>query len=391
MDDSTSRMCLIVPTPTSTCKGCSMTFNTIMKKLAALIGVAMLASSAALADYEVVDFYLQNPQSYPNEPGCKLSFSDQAKWKVQPGVYSYGRTSGAVCKIYRYDDYVANGECLASITTTGADNYYFTDFDVVPGETYGYVIEADYEGITVRYRLNLTCQFICRAEFNVDELAFDAEGGLSGQKSLSVSIFKQYKDKSEPFQFSVEYDATFGDTPVVAATFEQSWMKADWDWRSSSNTHTIEFWVEPNENGAAREGMATISISCTGRSYPIRIVQSGKDVSYSSWAEANGLDGTWDAKDENGIYNVFRYMFGVPGGNFTETPLLDIVFKDGKPVIRTPPVVNTTGFILLVEAFDVIDGTGNIVNYVLNANGETLIDEVAKPSRFFRIKVVSTK
>ena len=133
--------------------------------------------------------------------------------------------------------------------------------------------------------------------------------------------------------------------------------------------------------------MVTIDISYTGHSYPVRIVQAAKEVTYSSWAAANGLSGAWDEKDANGICNVFRYVFNKPAGDFSETPLIGISFVDGKPVIKTPVVVNTTGFTLSVMASDMADGTGNVTNYKLNASGETEIEEAVKPSRFFRLKV----
>ena len=84
---------------------------------------------------------------------------------------------------------------------------------------------------------------------------------------------------------------------------------------------------------------------------------------------------------------VMRYVFNKPAGDFSETPLIGISFVDGKPVIKTPVVVNTTGFTLSVMASDMADGTGNVTNYKLNASGETKIEEAVKPSRFFRLKV----
>ena len=119
-----------------------------------------------------------------------------------------------------------------------------------------------------------------------------------------------------------------------------------------------------------------------------RLIQPAAVAAYSTWATDNGVTGTWDAVDANGIANVFRYAFDVPQGEIDDPPLLDITFNaQGKPVIKTPELVKSTGFTFSIVASDNVDGTGNRVTYVLNQSGETVVDEQASGKRFFRLKV----
>ena len=110
------------------------------------------------------------------------------------------------------------------------------------------------------------------------------------------------------------------------------------------------------------------------------------ELTYENWAAANGVAGAWDATDASGIHNVFRYLFNVPTGDFA---LLGIAFNDdGKAVILTPPLVNTSGFTFSVVVSDNVNGTGNSATYDLDASGETVINETGKPRRFFRLRAV---
>ena len=114
-------------------------------------------------------------------------------------------------------------------------------------------------------------------------------------------------------------------------------------------------------------------------------VSAGSPFSYADWAALHGL-GAWDAADARGIHNVFRYAFNVPTGDFA---LLGIAFNDdGKAVILTPPLVNTSGFTFTVVVSDNVNGTGNSATYDLDASGETVINETGKSRRFFRLRAV---
>ena len=76
----------------------------------------------------------------------------------------------------------------------------------------------------------------------------------------------------------------------------------------------------------------------------------------------------------------------LPTGDFA---LLGIAFNDdGKAVILTPPLVNTSGFTFTVVVSDNVNGTGNSATYDLDASGETVINETGKTRRFFRLRAV---
>ena len=77
------------------------------------------------------------------------------------------------------------------------------------------------------------------------------------------------------------------------------------------------------------------------------------ETTYSSWAQENGISGAWDEKDASGVYNVFRYVFGVQSGE-PMMPLVDIMFEDNMVMVETPQVVNASGFDLsIVESSDI--------------------------------------
>ena len=76
----------------------------------------------------------------------------------------------------------------------------------------------------------------------------------------------------------------------------------------------------------------------------------------------------------------------MPTGDFA---LLGIAFNDdGKAMIVTPPLVNTSDFTFTVVVSDNVNGTGNVAAYDLAASGETVINETGKSHRFFRLRAV---
>ena len=108
---------------------------------------------------------------------------------------------------------------------------------------------------------------------------------------------------------------------------------------------------------------------------------------YETWAAANGVAGAWDATDASGIANVFRYVFNVPTGAFTNPPLLDIVIEGGNAVVITPPVSNTVGFaVSVVESSDVVGATVTR-RKPLDATGRTVFPMGSAASRFYRLSV----
>ena len=106
---------------------------------------------------------------------------------------------------------------------------------------------------------------------------------------------------------------------------------------------------------------------------------------YETWAAANGVAGAWDATDASGIANVFRYVFNVPAGAFTNPPLLDIAIEGGSAVVITPPVSNTVGFaVSVVESSDVAGATVTR-RKPLDATGRTEFPMESALSRFYRL------
>ena len=114
---------------------------------------------------------------------------------------------------------------------------------------------------------------------------------------------------------------------------------------------------------------------------------------YTEWATANGIVGAWDARDANGVANVFRYAFDkADDADFTENDIILDFATDGAGMvaIQTLPVVNGKRlFSFTIIASDNADGTGNVAEYPLSleSDGITYIDEEYNPSRFFRIRI----
>jgi len=110
--------------------------------------------------------------------------------------------------------------------------------------------------------------------------------------------------------------------------------------------------------------------------------------SYLAWAATNGISGSWNAIDASGIHNVFRYLFDVPTGAFTNPPLISISFDaNGRAVIHTPPLNSSaTGFGISILATDTLGGEG-AASYPLDPSGDTVILETGKSVRLFRLQV----
>jgi hypothetical protein len=104
---------------------------------------------------------------------------------------------------------------------------------------------------------------------------------------------------------------------------------------------------------------------------------------YGRWASENGLAGDWDAVDADGVANVFRYLFGKPAGTDGVGILALRWGDDGRPVVVTPPLVNTTGFNCVLESAGTLDWTG-IRAAPLSPEGETTITNDAS-IQFFRL------
>ena len=108
----------------------------------------------------------------------------------------------------------------------------------------------------------------------------------------------------------------------------------------------------------------------------------------------------WNSADASGIRNVFRYLFDVPSGTFTNPPLLSISFDVvGNSVIHTPPLNPlSTGFDISIVATSDLNVWGaavpaadppGAVTYPLDPSGSTTIPATATPARFFRLRVTA--
>ena len=86
----------------------------------------------------------------------------------------------------------------------------------------------------------------------------------------------------------------------------------------------------------------------------------------------------------------------VPSGmktnrEFTNPPLIDIAFEDGKVVIKTPPVVNSDGVtVSVVESSDVAGKTVTATKAV-DASGSTEFTKSAESPRFYRLSAEVTE
>lgn len=102
---------------------------------------------------------------------------------------------------------------------------------------------------------------------------------------------------------------------------------------------------------------------------------------YSEWAELNGITGAWDEKGADGIANVFRYIF--EGTDFSTTPLIDIAFDGENVVIKTPMVMHSDGFKIVVKSSGNVGGTGEVMDAMLDATGNTQIPRPESASARF--------
>ena len=112
--------------------------------------------------------------------------------------------------------------------------------------------------------------------------------------------------------------------------------------------------------------------------------------SYTDWAAASGVTGAWNEKS-GGVYNVFRYVFGVPSGAFEDPPLIDIELGNDAVLVKTPPVVNSAGAtVSVVESSDVAGETMTATKAV-DATGKTEFTKGAAASRFYRLSATMSE
>ena len=186
-------------------------------------------------------------------------------------VDSFGK--GLPYTIYRDDVAIATG-----ITEYGlAGSMWFTDYDVVPGETYKYEIKVKGEDVDSAFGpnfcadvtnkqeyttgpLDVTCYFIHTAELESDEVLFDGDGG---DRDFGVAIYKKTADQT------------------IREDRPGYWMSPDADWIGVRDTTQLDWQrssitisVDENDTGAAREGIITIGYQ--GFEWQIKVRQSAK-------------------------------------------------------------------------------------------------------------------
>lgn len=118
------------------------------------------------------------------------------------------------------------------------------------------------------------------------------------------------------------------------------------------------------------------------------IVAPSPTSAYDAWRADAAVSGSWSEKNGSGanaVANVFCYMFDEP--DLTTEEMLDFELgADGRVVIKTPPVKNgTSDFGMYVVAADDVDFSENVVEYPLDLDGETAIDETDMVNRFFKV------
>ena len=110
---------------------------------------------------------------------------------------------------------------------------------------------------------------------------------------------------------------------------------------------------------------------------------------YAAWASDNSITGAWN-EDNNGVYNVFRYVFDVPSGN-AGTQITNIVVAGGTAVVMTPAVKNSEGVtVSVVESSDVA-GANVTATKPLDAAGTNTFTIGNATSRFYRLSATLTE
>jgi hypothetical protein len=114
---------------------------------------------------------------------------------------------------------------------------------------------------------------------------------------------------------------------------------------------------------------------------------------YKTWAEENSITGAWD-ETSGGIYNVFRYVFGQPTGDFPLITGIDV--GESEVVITTTPlaVANGDGFtVSVVESSDLAGKTVTDTEALEDdeAEGRAEFTKSDETPRFYRLKADVTE
>ena len=118
------------------------------------------------------------------------------------------------------------------------------------------------------------------------------------------------------------------------------------------------------------------------------IVEYEPPTAYETWAAANGITGAWNEKS-GGIYNVFRYVFGQPTGDFPLITGIDV--GESEVVITTTPLAVANGDGVTVSVVESSDLAGETVTDTQaleedETEGRAEFTKSAETPRFYRLK-----
>ena len=253
----------------------------------------------------------------------------------------------------------------------------------------------------------------------LDEIAFGSQTSIPISDGVSVQGWFGYSDGSakKVFSLSTEYEA-YGKTWAAAFSQIETWQGALSGGKAVlrlPSADELKRFLSGCGGSAYTEdlydGMLFSPGALDEKFNNTAIWTSTEDGEGNAWVYAYGEPGGWRftkraktatagvlalivldvyspgwalCDKSDGIANVFRYAFDKPTGDFHDEPLIDISFDlAGNPVIKTPKVVNTTGFAYRVEsardpAFSRIVGSKSL------GSGSVTFDKSDEP-RFFRL------
>ncbi len=311
-------------------------------------------------------------------------------------------------------DFKSNSETFIHVDNSHIADYEAKFKDVVRATFIGDASSISYEVWAEKHGFTVSS-----AGVKLDEVHFGSQTSIAIADGVSVSGWFGYSDGSakKVFALSTEYEA-YGKTWAAAFSQIKTWQgalagakavlrlpSADELKRFFSgcggSTYTEDLYDGMLFSPGALDEKFGNSVVWT----------STEDGDGNAWVYAYGEPGGWrftkraktytagvlalfvfdvyspgwaQSDKPDGIANVFRYAFDKPG-EFRDEPLIDISFDSaGNLVIKTPKVVNTTGFAYRVESaldpkFSRIVGSKSL------GSGSVTFDKSEEP-RFFRLK-----
>ena len=109
---------------------------------------------------------------------------------------------------------------------------------------------------------------------------------------------------------------------------------------------------------------------------------------YGAWAEENGIAGAWNATDESGVPNAFRYVFDQPAGELEAVSGVDVV---GSSVVMTSPEVKKSDGFTVKYEIDRVAASGEVLSEGTaseSANDLGIDFASVKSNAFFKVAMV---